>query len=333
MRGFTLFLPETHQHFEFGFFSSTYQSVLSMLSVSGRVSIGYLGTEPNLYKFGVPINACGFSATAFVSLRLPFAMMFAEASPERNASYKLTLDSDHPCLALNSLFPEFQTENPTSIGFRVHGYDATVSIFAAHKSNRYRVQTDQPLLLNVVVRELVERIRLQQPNAHLHANIPMGYISAKLEELMELEAKNEAGKKVIGERSREMRAIEALILSKTRNTKPGTFEHIDLLYSEAHDQVSVKIEEMQLTLASLFDLVALLMHLGGSEISLNGNFITDTEQSLEDRLSWASHVSNDPTRAIAVLCQHTEKELPQIKEETEEDADDFDTFHTGEIKL
>ncbi|XGW21483.1 hypothetical protein V3C99_004442 [Haemonchus contortus] len=443
-------------------YSSTYQSVLSMLSVSGRVSIGYLGTEPNLYKVpidnrfidfkakiqemrtieaslkdtgsvgvenktvftmkavpgelekgafgydtkgGAPVcpvtvsfqgadsassirvnlratlhasaqqfivekpgdsaslkigffignrmpasttvhlaaHCSGTQATAFVSLRLPFAMMFAEASPERNASYKLTLDSDHPCLALNTLFPEFQTENPTSIGFRVHGYDATVSIFAAHKSNRYRVQTDQPLLLNVVVQELVERIRLQQSNAHLHANIPMGYISAKLEELMELEAKNEAGKKVIGERSREMRAIEALILSKTRNTKPGTFEHIDLLYSEAHDQmfaaieelgmVRAKIEEMQLTLASLFDLVALLMHLGGSEISLNGNFITDTEQSLEDRLSWASHVSNDPTRAIAVLCQHTEKELPQIKEETEEDADDFDTFHTGEIKL
>ncbi|VDO10652.1 unnamed protein product [Haemonchus placei] len=35
-------------------YSSTYQSVLSMLSVSGRVSIGYLGTEPNLYK--VPID-------------------------------------------------------------------------------------------------------------------------------------------------------------------------------------------------------------------------------------------------------------------------------------
>ncbi|PIO63618.1 hypothetical protein TELCIR_14774, partial [Teladorsagia circumcincta] len=281
--------------------------------------------------------------TAFASVRLPFAMMFAETSPERNASYKLTLDSDQPCLALNTLFTEFQTENPSSIGFRIHGHDATVSVFAAHKSNRYRVQTDHSQLLNVVVSELVERIRLQQPKAQLHANIPMSYINAKLEELIELEAKNDAGKKVIGERSREMRAIEALILSKTRNTKPETFDHIDLLYSEAHDQlfaaidelntVRERMQEMQLTLASLFDLVALLMHLGGAEIALNGNFITDTEQTLEDRLSYASHVSNDPSRAIAVLCQHTQKELPQIKEESDEEADDFDTFHTGNIKL
>ncbi|KAK5977577.1 hypothetical protein GCK32_015329 [Trichostrongylus colubriformis] len=243
----------------------------------------------------------GNQATAFASIRLPFAMMFAETSPERNASYKLTLDSDQPCLALNTLFPEFQTENPTSIGFRVHGYDATVSIFSAHKSNRYRVQTDHLQLMYVVVNELVERIRLQQPHVQLHANIPMGYLTSKLEEFMELEAKNDAGKKVIGDRSREMRAIEALILSKTRNTKPETFDHIDLLYSDAHDQLFEAIDElnavraqtqdMQLTLASLFDLIALLMHLGGSEIALNGNFITDTEQLLEDRLSWASSVT------------------------------------------
>ncbi|KAE9417303.1 hypothetical protein Angca_002711, partial [Angiostrongylus cantonensis] len=31
-------------------YNSTYQSVLSMLSTEGRASIGYLGTEPNLYK-------------------------------------------------------------------------------------------------------------------------------------------------------------------------------------------------------------------------------------------------------------------------------------------
>ncbi|KAK6049423.1 hypothetical protein COOONC_13072 [Cooperia oncophora] len=80
-------------------------------------------------------HCSGTQATAFASVRLPFAMMFAETSPERNASYKLTLDSDMPCLALNTLFSEFQTENPSSIGFRVHGHDATVSVFAANKSS------------------------------------------------------------------------------------------------------------------------------------------------------------------------------------------------------
>lgn len=103
--------------------------------------------------------------------------------------------------------------------------------------------------------ELVERLRAAQSGVQLHSNIPVGYITTKLEELIEvrwhikllvqtsdlcslqLESQARSREKVIGDRSREMRAIEALILSKTRNTKPGTFEHIDLLYSEAHDQV------------------------------------------------------------------------------------------------
>ncbi|KAK5966408.1 hypothetical protein GCK32_013270 [Trichostrongylus colubriformis] len=41
---------------------STYQSVISMLSVSGRVSIGYLGTEPNLYKVPVDNRFIDFKA-------------------------------------------------------------------------------------------------------------------------------------------------------------------------------------------------------------------------------------------------------------------------------
>ncbi|EPB67773.1 hypothetical protein ANCCEY_13130, partial [Ancylostoma ceylanicum] len=307
-------------------FNSTYQNVLSMLSTEGRVSIGYLGTEPNLYKVpvdnrfidfktkiqemrdieasikdsgsvglekksaltmkctagelekstiehdakqGAPIcpvmvtlqgiegadqvkinirstlhttskqfavdhpegtetvkipffvgdnmptsttvhlaaHCSGTQATAVTSFRVPFAVMFTETSPERNATHKLTLDSDQSCVPLNTLF---------------HG--------------RYRIQTDHLQLLNVVVTELVERLRVAQHGVQLHANIPMGYITSKLEELIELESKGSIQEKVIGDRSREMRAIEALILSKTRNTKPETFEHIDLLYNEAHEQ-------------------------------------------------------------------------------------------------
>ncbi|KAK6731949.1 hypothetical protein RB195_008039 [Necator americanus] len=442
-------------------FNSTYQNVLSMLSNEGKVSIGYLGTEPNLYKVpvdnrfidfkakiqelreieasvkdtgnigpekktslvmkctpgelekatieyetkqGAPIcplvitlqgtdgadtvkvnvrstlctsskqfvldhpgdtetlkiaffvgdniptsttvhvaaHCSGTQATAFASIRIPFAVMFAETSPERNAAYKLTLDSDQTCVPLNTLFHEFQTENPTSIGFRVHGYDVSVSVFTAQKSNRYRIQTDHLQLLNVVVTELVERVQAAQHGVQLHANIPMHYVSTLLDQLVELGSRSKVQNKVIADRSREMRAIEALILSKTRNTKPETFEHIDLLYGDAHEQLFAAIDELtsiraemqnlHLTLASLFDLISMLLRLEGLETVLNGNFITDTNQTLEEHLAWASQIANDPSRAVAVLCQHQRKDLPQIKEE-EEEEDDFDNIQTGEIKL
>ncbi|KAJ1373160.1 hypothetical protein KIN20_035501 [Parelaphostrongylus tenuis] len=280
-------------------------------------------------------------ATSFASIRLPLTAMFTEASPERNASYKLTLDSDRPCADLNTLFREFQTENPTSIGFRVHGYDATAAIFTANKSNRYRIQTDYPQLLNVVVTELVERLRDTQGNVQLHANVPMSYITIKLEELVELESKANVEEKVITNRSREIRAIEALVLNRTTNTKPQTFDNIDILYNDAHDQlftaidelssIRVKIQEAQLALSSLFDLAALLLNRDGSEIALNGLFITDTPQSIEERLLWASQVSSDASHAVAILCQQQRKYLPQIKEDGDE-ANDPDIQHEKDIK-
>ncbi|VDM84158.1 unnamed protein product [Strongylus vulgaris] len=112
----------------------------------------------------------------------------------------------------------------------------------------------------------------------------------------------------MADRSQELRAVEALILSKTRNTKSEMFEHIDLLYGEAHDEVDpdlviskqknkrtellfqlfaaideltsirTQIREAHVTLASLFDLVSFLLRLDGAETALDGNFITDTSQ-------------------------------------------------------
>ncbi|VDM60752.1 unnamed protein product [Angiostrongylus costaricensis] len=192
-------------------------------------------------------------ATSFTSIRLPLAAMFSEVSPERSASYKLTLDSDRPCL----------------------------------------------------------------------------------------ESKADVEQKVITSRSREIRAIEALVLNRTTNTKPETFHNIDILYNNAHDQlfaaidelssIRVKIQEVQLALSSLFDLVALLLSLDGTEIVLNGHFITDTTQSVQERILWASELSSDPSHAVAVLCQRPRKQLSQIKED-ENEANDLDNLYEKEIK-
>lgn len=42
--------------------------------------------------------------------------------------------------------------------------------------------------------------------------------------------------------------------------------------------IRAQIEDVKFTLSSLFDLVALLLRLGGSDTAIDGRFITDTEQ-------------------------------------------------------
>uniref|UniRef100_A0A1I7WZU5 Bardet-Biedl syndrome 2 protein homolog n=1 Tax=Heterorhabditis bacteriophora TaxID=37862 RepID=A0A1I7WZU5_HETBA len=447
-------------------YSAVYQNVLSLLSVDGRISIGYLGTEPNLYKVPidnrfidykakiqemrnlearikdsgaagsyhkstfalkytigeldkatvehdvngevpvcsislrfegtngtqavhinvrstfstsskqivisrptdsttVPIvfyvgsliptstivylsaHCSGTQLSAFTTLRLPFSLLFCETSPDRNAKYKLTIDSDHPCIGLNNIFTEFQTENPSAIGFQVHSHSASISIFTANKTNRYRIQTDYPSLLFVVVSELVDRLKRAQNGVILHANTPLEYITPKLDDFIEvgiiyLEAKAKSERLQLEKRTREVRSIQALLLSKTKNTKPEPLDHIDLLFNNAHEQLLEAVNQLALTrerkkdaeeeLTSLFDLLALVLEMDNMDTTLNGHIMSNTQQSLRDRLSWASRVSDDPSRMIAVLCQHTQKTLSQIREEDEKE-DDFDAIHTQDIKL
>ncbi|VDM65715.1 unnamed protein product [Strongylus vulgaris] len=107
----------------------------TMESVKIPFFIGELMPSSTAVHFAA--HCLGTQVTTINTTNIPFTTMFTETSTERNAYFKLTLDSDHTCVPLNALFQEFQTENPASIGFRVHGFDATVSVFTAHKSSRF----------------------------------------------------------------------------------------------------------------------------------------------------------------------------------------------------
>ena len=140
--------------------------------------------------------------------------------------------------------------------------------------------------------------------------------------------------------SLELRAIQALVISKTHNTKHANMDHIDLLYKTSHGKMLEMIEmaigkknakeELENELCAVFDIISLIGGFSKQETLVDGHFYGNTQQveysvsrrnilqTLVERLAWATK-KTDITEALETLCQHTSKVLPQIAEEEQEE--------------
>ncbi|CCD67585.2 Protein pthb1 homolog [Caenorhabditis elegans] len=292
----------------------------------------YVGSKKSPTSNKVTIAAhCAFTQlTVTKSIDLPFKVLFEESQIDRNAKYKVTIDTAGSVMPLNKLFSEFESENPQAIGFSLHGSDKTVSVFAANKSNRYRIQSEHISLLQITSRELVKRIAESAPGIEIGGVIPFEYMRETLDEIQELQTKKKEDSKKIDCRTKEVRAIEALSLNSCKTGNMGNLPSLDALFDksyrelldamDSYNSLTAKIENQKASLNSLFQLAADLSKLSKVDTILNGSFWANTQQSLRDRLRWAVKTDrgNEMTM-IEKLCEHSPKELPKIREEEEEE--------------
>uniref|UniRef100_A0A8R1IQT8 PHTB1_C domain-containing protein n=2 Tax=Caenorhabditis japonica TaxID=281687 RepID=A0A8R1IQT8_CAEJA len=272
--------------------------------------------------------------TAISTIELPLKVLFEESQVDRNAKYKVTIDTSVGVLALNKLFEEFESENPQAIGFTLHGTDNTVSVFAANKSNRYRIQSEHMSLLQVVSKDLVRRVfEAVTDGVQVGGNVQYEYIRETLDTIQELEAKRAEDSKKMDCRMKEVRAIEALSLNSCKTGNMTNLPALDALFDqsyrvlldsmESYNKLSDKISTQKSTLNSLFQLAADLSKLQNVDTALSSDFWTNTQQSLRERLQWALRTERGNEMAmIEKLCEHTEKELPRIREEKEEEEEE-----------
>ncbi|CAI2300508.1 unnamed protein product [Caenorhabditis sp. 36 PRJEB53466] len=290
----------------------------------------YVGNKKPPTSNRVTISAHCYASQMYciASVDLPFKILFEETQVDRNARFKVTIDTAGAVLPLNKLFTEYGSENPQAIGFTLHGTDKTVSIFAANKSNRYRIQSEHMSLLQVAAQELVQRIKKEADGMEIGGNIPFEYIRDTLESIQELEAKRKEDSKKMDKLAKEVRAIEALSLNSCKTGNMTNLASLDALFDKSYRElldvmddyntVSAHIDTEKSALNSLFQLAQDLSKLQKVDTILNGYFWTNTQQSLRDRLCWAVRVERGNEMAlIEKLCEHSQKELPKIKEEEE----------------
>lgn len=125
--------------------------------------------------------------TVYFHTTVPLKIICEKAAAQKSATYKFSLDSTELGLEINQLFPEFESENATSIGLRPYYSQDTVSIFVSQKANRYRVQSDNPNFCFVVIEELCSRIVRFQPNAKIRvSSIPMQIFIKSISDFLEV---------------------------------------------------------------------------------------------------------------------------------------------------
>ncbi|CAJ0942505.1 unnamed protein product, partial [Mesorhabditis belari] len=288
---------------------------------------------PTSLNVHITVHHTRTQLSGIISQELPLELLFRACGAERNANYKITIDADRAPLSLPQIFPEMNSENPVSLGLQVYGSDAIVSVFTANKSNRYRIQSDHAGLLLVVAKTLADRIRNLQPNVHLTAPIPLEYLIPKFEEYLEFEEKYAEERKEIERKTKEMRAINALIVTKTRSAKQEPTAHIDMLFNASHEKLismldahmisQDKLRSLKVLISSLLGLLGFLLALNGVDTQISAYIFADTNQGVKERLAWASNsYDNDVGRMLNALCHNTAKQLSNITEE-EEDEEDY----------
>ena len=125
--------------------------------------------------------------TVYHHLKIPLKLICEKAAAQKSATYKFSLDSSEIGLDINHLFPEFESENQTSIGLRPYYSLDTISIFVSQKSNRYRVQSDNTNFCFVIIDELCMRIQKHQPNARMKiSSIPMQIFIKSVSDFLEV---------------------------------------------------------------------------------------------------------------------------------------------------
>ncbi|CAP31668.1 Protein CBR-BBS-9 [Caenorhabditis briggsae] len=315
----------------------------------------YVGSKKSPTSNKVTIAAhCVFSQISVTkTIELPFKTLFEETQVDRNAKYKVTIDTAG---GNSNLKTHKQSVSPFMVPIRLSQFLLLINqiyflfftafsviypkkgkqirkikIFLGYSScrYRYRIQSEHVSLLQIAAKELVSRIQNEVKGMEIGGVIPFEYMRETLDDIQELEAKRKEDSKVIDCRMKEVRAIESLSLNSCKTGNMGNLQAMDALFDKSYRELldamdsynilTTKIENEKATLNSLFQLAADLSRLSRVETILSGSFWTNTQQSLRDRLQWAVRTDRGKEMAmIEKLCEHSAKELPKIKEEEEE---------------
>ncbi|KAL7077385.1 hypothetical protein ACQ4LE_002882 [Meloidogyne hapla] len=189
-----------------------------------------------------------------IELFIPLLLICREVPPQRQATFKLSIDSTQPALDIDILFPEFSRKNPeysrtnknnkkdeeiekeispiknnpnnieskrTSIALQPFFGESntTVSLFISTKTNRYRIQSDNTDFVFVIFSNLIERIQKNQPEARLHCPVPLHLCLTEIFKYIEAEEECDNLEKQANILAKQIRQVETVFLSRLKSSQ------------------------------------------------------------------------------------------------------------------
>ncbi|CAD5211463.1 unnamed protein product [Bursaphelenchus xylophilus] len=341
------------------FQSECYTNPESFSTGSGR----YDGMTMTAFVQGRPVMDSRFVITAASSTgessliegNLPLNLLCAEVGALRTAQHKLSLDTQTSGIEIRELYPEFETENQSSLGLQPFGSDVVISLFSAAKNGRYRIQSDSTDFLYLIFEDLVRRIKKKQPDAKFSCPVPLHLFVTGIVKQVELEKHRENERKEVQRVSIQMRHVETMLLNKLKAERDESMVSINVLVNYTYRELLTGMDRLKSAekecenhriqvLKPLLNLMKLVLEMSDIKLPFDGRILEGNDQSLTESLApLLGHTGNASdlnaeamTQLIVGFCEQGGRlanitEMPEEEEEeqVENTTDDLVQLETG----
>lgn len=187
----------------------------------------------------------GRSKTAHTSFTLPLNLCCSLCEPQKNQTHKLTLDFDRSPLPLPPLFSSFNTENDANmdnenaIAFKFH-CNPIVTLLAASKSNRYRIQSDDFEALWLILKEFYGNMTAFMRDDKcltFSGQVPVQELLSAIETHAQLRLNIFNLSELIGQRAVQFRVIQKRLLSKFKDKNADSLLNMDAILEGTYRQL------------------------------------------------------------------------------------------------
>lgn len=254
-------------------------------------------------------NTAGTPRVCQASFALPIALVVAPCLPQKQAQYKLTVDTNKPPANLETLFSELRLPNVDSqgsaLGFQYFGNGPVVTMLASKTSQRYRLQADTFDALWLLTKELVSRLESSYGSsfqASFTSQLPLSDFFEVLDGHFETRSNLKELQQLVAQRAEQFRAIQRRLLTRFKDKTPAPLQNLDSLLEgsmrqliQMADMVEEGKRHLQRTSCSLNAATSLLCYLVQLTNSLSAENFSILQNVLSGALSDYEEVGIEET--------------------------------------
>ncbi|XP_041374621.1 protein PTHB1-like [Gigantopelta aegis] len=190
-------------------------------------------------------TSTGAPRVVMAKVKMPFNLVVKSVLPVKQATHKLTIDTNKPPVNLNELFPGLLGENAggqgVALGFQFYG-GPVITILASKTSQRYRLQCDYLEAMWLPLRELTLRLnnhfnRAKDFKIFFDGALPIQEYFDLIDNHFEYRLGATKCRELLDQRAQQFRSIQKRLLTKFKDKNPSPLQNLDTLLEGTYRQV------------------------------------------------------------------------------------------------
>ena len=194
-------------------------------------------------------SSSGYPNSVVKDVRLPLPLFVAPAPPEKEASCKITFESNKPCANLNDLFKDVHAERAISHNSTAFEFPcgSVVSVLCSRSSQRYRIQSSSFPALWLIMDELSSRLTRHYEHADpggeplklaVRQDLPLREYYDLIDGHFLKRQELHSCMSLLEQRAVEFRMLQKRLLMRIKEKTPTTLGYLDMLLTRSYDLIS-----------------------------------------------------------------------------------------------